>query len=350
EGDLRFAGETFGRDNNNSVGIDALLYDFPLGKKTRVVLEANNAEAEDFTNTVNPYSDTEGSSGALSNFGTHNPIYDLASGAGIGLIHKFSDNLELSLGYLASAGNNPTGGNGLFNGPLAALGQLTIKPSHYFTLGLTYVNSYNVDLTAGSNRANLRAALLSDSGALPTVVGGGNSGNPSGNPGAVPSGNAELPTSVLAALRGQSLPTSSNSYGAEAFWQLSSKFALGGWVGFTKTRTLSTLGGTLSRGDLDIFNYAVTLEFPDLGKEGGLGGIIFGMEPKVTNVTPALKAQIGKDPNTSLHIEGFYQYPLTDNIAITPGVIWITAPNFDRRNADNVIGVIRATFVFGSED
>jgi len=29
---------------------------------------------------------------------------------------------------------------------------------------------------------------------------------------------------------------------------------------------------------------------------------------------------------TSLHIEGFYQFQLTDNIAITPGAIWITAP------------------------
>ncbi len=50
--------------------------------------------------------------------------------------------------------------------------------------------------------------------------------------------------------------------------------------------------------------------------------------------------------DTSLHIEGFYQFQITENIAITLGVIWITAPGFNQDNNDIVIGAIRTTFTF----
>lgn len=344
EGDLRFGGSTYSTGNNNNVVLDTLSYTFPLGEKTTVVVEANSGVAEDFTNTVNPFLDDNGDSGALSNFGTHNPIYNLVAGSGIGVNHEFNKNLELTFGYLASESNDPSQKSGLFNGPYGLLGQLTIKPSDNFTLGLTYVNSYNADLTAGSNRANLHSALLSNTDALPSSVAGGPS---NGNQGSTqPSGNATLPTPVLEALRGDSLPTSSNSYSIEASYQISPRFVLGGWVGYTNTRILSTLGGAIPRGQLNIWNYAVTLAFPDLGKNGNLGGIILGMEPKVTAVSSSLNSAIGKDPNTSYHIEGFYQYSLTDNIAITPGIIYLTAPDDNNRNGGNVIGVIRSTFTF----
>ncbi|GBE95230.1 iron uptake porin [Nostoc cycadae] len=320
EGDLRFVdNENFGSGNNNEVAIDALLYSFPLGEKTTVILEANAGAADDFTNTVNPFFDGDGDFGALSNFGTRNPIYYPVAGAGIGLRHQFNDALELSLGYLASSPNDPTSGNGLFNGAYGAMGQLTVQPTKGLTLGFTYVNSYNADLTAGSNRANLRTALASNT-ALTDVLG-----------------------------EGLNLPISSNSYGFQASFQLSPKFAIGGWVGYTNTRTLAavdTNNGTIPRGELDIWNYAVTLAFPDLGKEGSVGGIIVGMEPKVTGASSGLRNTIGRDSDTSLHIEGFYQYKLSDNISITPGVIWLTAPDHNNDNDDIVIGTIRTTFTF----
>lgn len=343
EGDLRFGGATYGTGNSNKVVLDQLLYNFPLGKNTIVSVDANAGAADDFTNTVNPFLDGDGDYGALSNFGTRNPIYYPVAGAGIGLRHQFGDKLEVSLGYMGSTPNDPSSKNGVFNGAYGAIGQLTIKPSDRFTVGLTYVNSYNSDLTAGSNRANLRSALLSDTAGLPSSVAGGPSANQGTSP---PSGNAALPTGVLESLRGESLATSSNSYGVEASLQVSPKFLIGGWVGYTNTRTLSTIGGALPRGELDIWNYAVTLAFPDLGKKGSVAGIIVGMEPKVTGVSSSLRNAIGKDPDTSYHIEGFYQYQLTDNIAITPGVIWLTAPDHNNNNDDVVIGTVRTTFTF----
>jgi hypothetical protein len=319
EGDFRFAGGTFDNGNNNAVGIDALLYQFPLTQKTNVVVEANAGAADDFTNTVNPYLDGDGGSGALSHFGTRNPIYYLVNGAGLGIQHQFSKNLELSLGYLANDPANAQNGSGLFNGAYGAIAQLTVKPTDKFTLGLTYVNSYNNDFTAngstGSNRANLRSALLN---------------------------NPNLPDD-LAAFSGADLPVSSNAYGAEASLQLSDKFILGGWAGYTNTRILASNGSGINRGSLDIWNWAVTLGFPDLGKKGNLAGIVVGMEPYVTSSSVA---QIGKDKNNSYHLEAFYQYKVSDNITITPGVIWLTSPDNNSNNNDAVIGALRTTFTF----
>ena len=47
---------------------------------------------------------------------------------------------------------------------------------------------------------------------------------------------------------------------------------------------------------------------------------------------------LGKEPDISLHIEGLYQYQLTDNISITPGIIWLTAPDHHSNNSGAVIG------------
>ncbi len=90
----------------------------------------------------------------------------------------------------------------------------------------------------------------------------------------------------------------------------------------------------------------MTLAFPDLGKKGSVGGIIVGMEPRVTGVSSSLRNVIGKDQDVSLHIEGLYQYQLTDNITITPGVIWLTAPDHNSNNSGTVIGTVRSTFTF----
>ncbi|MBW4497221.1 MAG: iron uptake porin [Oscillatoria princeps RMCB-10] len=312
EGELRYSAGAFGT-GSNQFGVDALLYSFPLGKKTTAIVEANAGAADDFTNTVNPYIDGDGGSGAVSNFGTRNPVYYLLGGAGLGLRHEFSDRLEVSLGYLATNAASPAAGSGIFNGPYGAMAQITFKPSERFTLGLTYVNSYNTETLTGSRRANLRSILNNDAGL--------------------------------------EMPVSSNSFGVQASWQFSKRFVLGGWAGYTKTSVLSTLGGQIDRGSMDIWNGAVTLAFPDLGKKGNLGGIIVGIEPKVRNssvsaAVPGLPDVFGEDRDTSVHAEAFYQYQVTDHIAITPGIIWITAPDHNSNNDDVVIGTVRTTFTF----
>lgn len=296
EGNLFFAGE----DGTNNAAIDALWYKFPLGKNTQVIAIANAGAADDLTSTVNIF-DGDGAFGALSTFGTRNPIYSQISGAGLGVTHEFGDKLALSLGYLSGTANNPTDKNGLFDGAYGALAQLTIKPSDRISIGLTYINSYNQPLLTGSNAATFTSLDLNDDGAI-------------------------------------DVPFSSNSYGIQASIGISEQFILGGWAGYTNSRTLSG-----NRGDVDIWNYAVTLGFPDLGKKGSLAGIIAGVEPRVTSSSVV---GLDKDRDTSFHLEAFYQYKLSDNITITPGFIWLTAPDHNDDNDSVVIGALRTTFSF----
>lgn len=288
EGNLFFQG----LDGTNNVSLDALWYKFPLGKNTQVIAIANAGAADDLTSTVNLF-DGDGGFGALSSFGTRNPIYAQISGAGLGVNHQFGKNLTLSLGYLSSTANDPSSKNGLFDGPYGALAQLTIKPSDRISLGLTYINSYKQPLLTGSNLATF--------------------------------------TDVNEAF-------SSNSYGVQASIGISDKFVLGGWAGYTNSQVL-----TGTKGDVDIWNYAVTLGFPDLGKKGNLAGVILGMEPRVTSSS---FAGVPEDQDTSYHIEAFYQYKVSDNITITPGVIWLTAADHNDNNDGVVIGALRTTFSF----
>ncbi|GFE71384.1 hypothetical protein CFPU101_39940 [Chroococcus sp. FPU101] len=118
---------------------------------------------------------------------------------------------------------------------------------------------------------------------------------------------------------------------------------LGGWGGYTNARTLNTIDGQLERGDLDIWNWAATIAFPDLFKEGSQGGIIVGMQPWVSNTSIS---GVDDDGDTSFHIEAFYEYAITDNIKITPGILVITSPDYDDNNATLIIGTIRTTFTF----
>ena len=289
EGELSFTGA---RDSD--LEIDALLYRFPIGNQTQVVIAANAGAADDFTDTINPYLDGDGASGAVSRFATRAPIYYLVSGAGVGVRHAINDQLEVSLGYLAGNGGNPEPGNGLFDGAYGALAQVKFEIRDRATIGLTYVNAYNQDWQVGSQDTNLVNQL--------------------------------------------DLPVVTNSVNLAASVQLNPRFVVGGWAGYTKANVID-------EGDANLWYWALTLALPDFGKTGNLGGFIIGMEPKVTG-SDGLKNLGIDDPSTSLHLEAFYQYKLTDNITITPGIIWLTAPDHNSDNDDTFIGTIRTTLQF----
>jgi Carbohydrate-selective porin, OprB family/S-layer homology domain len=318
ESDLRFA-----TNGNGGVAIDALLYQFPLGDKTTVTIEANAGATDDFADTLNPYLDGDGGSGSVTHFGTRNPILYQVAGTGLGIKHEFTDKIALSLAYLANNASDPSSGAGLFDGPSSAFAQITFKPSDKLGIGLVYVNTYKNDfVSGGGNSGSLLANLFSSANTF----------------------------------FGADVPTKSESYGLQATYQISPKIVLNGSVGYTNTRVKGTSG------DLDIWNWHAGLAFPDLGKKGNLGGLIVGMQPKVTGSSGDLGTAVsfinpvnplgtplypnGKNRNTGLHIEGFYQYRVNDNITITPAIIWLTAPDHDNRNDDIVIGTIRTTFTF----
>jgi hypothetical protein len=294
---------SFEQDEANDLGLEVLLYQFPIGERTEVTIGAAGMATDDFAPTLNAL-DGDGGSGAVSLFGTRNPIFSSTNpeGAGVAVKHQFSDQLEISLGYLAAAANLPTAGNGLFSGPYGVLGQLTWRPSARLGIGLTYANGYNVDSTVGSDRANLRSFIQD--------------------------------TLLL-----EGPPISTNAIGLTFSWQASEQFVLGGWATYANNQIRK---GPFDGDYQDIWTWAVTLAFPDVIKPGNLAGLVVGMEPQVT----ASNNSLLKDPDLSLHIEGFFQFQLNDYVAITPGLIWLTAPGSNANNPDTVIGVIRTTFAF----
>ncbi|MBF2057745.1 MAG: carbohydrate porin [Cyanobacterium sp. T60_A2020_053] len=281
----------------NNVGIDWLAYYTPITLGQR---EINTYIAgyfgihSDYAPTNNPFfEDYDGGNGALSTFASSNPIFRIGGGTGIGVTTPFFGNSSLSLGYLASNASNPTDGNGLFDGAYAALAQLDFGFGENFDLGVTYVRGYN---TAG----------------LPLFgYGGGDR--------LVGTDNANFPV-------GDSVAYETNSLGTQASLRLNKRISLSGFFSYTDAS-----GGGKSA---NVYSYGGGVAFPDFGKEGSVLGIFAGVQP--------YKEQGGE--TKPFHLEGFYKYPINENITITPGVIYVDS------SADlgesRFIGTLRTTFSF----
>ena len=149
---------------------------------------------------------------------------------------------------------------------------------------------------------------------------------------------ANNPASILGA-GGLGVPIVTNSYGVEAAFRLSDNISISGFGAYTNA-TLIFLG----RGSGDIWTYGAGVALPDFGKEGNLLGIFAGVQPTLRSLDAPGAGNFSRD--YGYHIEGFYRYQLTDNISVTPGVIWLTAPGQDDSNDDAIIGTLRTTFNF----
>ncbi|MEG4208887.1 iron uptake porin [Microcoleus sp. S13_B4] len=314
---------------DNVVSLDTLLYKFPVGQRLNVTLAANAVIWDDILPTVNPYfEDFDGGNGALSTFGQRNPIYRLGGGSGIGFDYAFGGRgllggvfgpTSLSFGYLASNAASPAKGAGLTNGDYAAMGQLTFTPGRNLQVAFNYNHGYFSRGNFGFDNG-----LSNGPGSLGGFTGTGVANSLNGL------------SEGFDGFRARKVV--SDSYGAEASLRLNRRFILGGWAGLTNARILGI-------GDARIWNYAVTLALPDLGKEGNLLGFVVGREPYLDKLEAPRSLRSFRNDN-SYHVEGFYKFQLSDNISVTPGVIWVTNPNQDDRNDDIIIGTLRTTFTF----
>ncbi|MEH2289765.1 iron uptake porin [Nostoc sp.] len=261
---------------------------------------------------VNPYFESSSVTGAngISRFSRRSLVYNYGdTGPGIAILQGLGKQLQFGIAYSAANGGNPTPNNGLFTGRYLALAQLIYySGNRNFRVAATYVNTYSPPRTIGFSGTNFGPAVGSNL-ANSTVDG----------------------TATLA-----------NLYGLQAFYQLNSKLAINGWVSYGVHRYLG-------RGDAEVMDWAVGLAFPDLFSEGALGGILVGMEPKLISLSNSVNLGKGlgqADRDTSLHVEAFYQYKIGDNIEVTPGLIWITAPDSDSSNPDSLFAWVRTVFRF----
>ncbi len=287
----------FDGDDGNNVELDKVNYAFNLSDAIRVKIDATGAEFyETGVDVFNPDFKSSGS-GAISRYGRFSPIYRQGSG-GAGVTVQFNPNgpLSLSAAYLSPRASNPTEGNGVIDGGNAIFGQVAFKPSKAFNIGLTYARTYQ-NSESGVN--------------LFGSTGSGIANNPFGG-----------------------VATTSDNYGVQATFNPSSALTIGGWAGYT------TAQSQVSDADADIFYWAASVGVKDFGREGNVLGLIFGQPPKVTG------GSVGEEDGTSYHLEGLYKMRLTDNIAVTPGLLVIFNPEH-RDNADTVyVGTLRTTFSF----
>jgi hypothetical protein len=272
---------------DDNIRISDLYYTFPVGERMQVTLAANGVSDSDWVvSTVSPL-DNAGQ-GALSNFSALPQYQFVPGGAGLGLNFQLGDNLSFDAAYAASEASNPAAGSGLFNGDYGIIAQLTYL-SESFDAALTYANGY---------RSN----------------------------GFGPSG----------------LPEVANTYGGQFNFKISDGFQIGGGAAYVPITTLGT-------GSYKVWSYQGTLAFPDLGGEGNLLGLLVGVPPRITSVSPALGGvfpALAGGQDASLMSELFYRLRINDNISVTPGVIWLNDPGNNNNVDDTFIGAVRTTFTF----
>lgn len=253
--------------------------------------------------------------GPLSAFAQRNPILELGrSRAGVGFDWQIDDRISLQGIYAAGDPANPTtlgNGGGLFGSDYTLGGQLTLTPTDAIDVALYYLHAYT---TGGSLKISSGDSLISF-------------------------GGANFLTDAI---------------GATLNWRLSPYLTLGTWGGYTKSNAVNGASGTV-----ETTNWMVYLNFPDLFGQGNLGGIYVGQPPKIVssnlsfgNVPSSIGLNgvafgaVGSQPASTTHVELFYRYRISDNISITPGVIFLFNPVHTSTSDTITIGTIRTTFTF----
>jgi hypothetical protein len=258
--------------------------------------------------------------GSISEFAQRNPILNLGNTTGgVGVDWQIGKRMSLQAVYSAGTPETSTGNGGLFNGNYTLGAQFVFAPVDPVDIALYYLHSYTNN--SGTNQF----------GRLFTGVG----------------------DDIVASNAANTVfPVNTDAFGSTINWKISKEVNLGGWVGFTSS-TVSGFTGTVQT-----FNWMSYLTFPDLFKNGNLGGIYLGQLPRITGsdlsgninapntFSGPLNGSAGAQAAASTHLEMFYRYRVSKNISITPGLIFLFNPG-NRVDSDTVmIGVLRTTFTF----
>ena len=323
--------------DDNDVQVDKIAYNYPLELGNVVInsyVAGTGGEHFDYTPTFSPFfQDYDGGNGALSTFATQNPIYRIGGGAGVGAAMDFDlsgsifRSVGINVGYLAGGANNPSEGSGLFNGNYGLLAQISTNIADKVDFAFTYAR--------GFHRADS------------AIFGQGEEGAPGLTGTAIANLNEEV--LVDAFVQGGALSEeeataffdfgdkTTNSYGGELAWRINNRVNFNAFFTYTDVKLQET------DEDAEVWTYGGGFAFPDLFKEGTVFGLFGGVQPYLGE---SRVRGINVSSKVPVHLEGFFKFPLNDNISITPGAIYLIQPEQTEDSNNQVIGTIRTTFTF----
>jgi hypothetical protein len=131
----------------------------------------------------------------------------------------------------------------------------------------------------------------------------------------------------------------SNQYGFTLAYKWSKQFSITGAYGgasVTSRYDSSVLGIKMTDdGDTAQMNsWMVGLNFKDVFLQGNKAGFAIGGAPTVASNDSGW----GKDKSMPIALETWYQFQVTDNISVTPGVFWISGQEFDNSGGGSQFG------------
>lgn len=298
----------FSAGGENNTALNKVQYSFPVGDRVKLYLAGIKITLDDISDPLSPYT-SDFATGSVAFFPSLAPIYLMNDyeGPGVGAYFDITDKLNLGILYSALNGSNPEKGNGLFNGKYNIATQLTYNISANTGIAFAYAKDY-------SGTGDLQDfSLLGYTGLA----------------------NTDDPFDGNAA--------SSDHYAVIGSWQISPRFNVSGWGMYTNSKAQ---GGIRSGDYADIWNWKVSLAFPDLFKEGNLGAVSVGSPPYAGTLTNKnnIPTDVVATKDTPFLIETFYMFKLTDNISVTPA-FWVGInPANDRDPL--YVGALRTAFTF----
>ena len=296
----------------NTFTLSDLNYRFLIGSNLGIIVGARGVNAVNVFRGPNRVESA--GSGPISLFAQRNPVISLNAGqAGLGFDWKISKDVSLQGVYSAGNAASASGDGGLFGGPTSIGLQLAANIFERIDVALYYLNSY-------TNNGTLNSAVGD------TIIGV----------------VAPVPSNF-----------STNAFGGTVSWQPTRNFNLGGWLGFT-TSSIQNSGFS---GSVETFNWMTFANFLDIFKEGDLIGLYVGQPPRITSSNlsgninfPSILSNTGgvssSQPASTTHVEAFYRFPVSKNISITPGLVFVFSPGNTATSDTVTIGVVRRTFTF----
>jgi len=147
---------------------------------------------------------------------------------------------------------------------------------------------------------------------------------------------------------GSSIDLTRNSVGARGALRLGSRTEIGGFVEYIdEDVNVLNAGGDSNR---DGWSFGANLAFFDIGKEGSKLGLAFASRvlfDEVENDDDTLSPNFLAEEDDRTYIaEVSYDFPVNNNVFITPGFFAVFNPGRDQDNDTIYVGVLRTSFFF----